>query len=86
MIAIVVDDLAFSSNSPVLLHEFKSKLSATVDVRLFGKITNFIGWNISYSIKGIRTDQRGYAKQILKEFGMKRASGLSTPLPKTADV
>ncbi len=40
MIAIVVDDLAFFSNSPVLLLEFKPKLSATFDVRLFGKITN----------------------------------------------
>ena len=85
MFAIVVYDLAFSSNSPSLLRGFKSKLDATFDVRIFGKLTNFIGWNISRTQSGIRIDQPGYVKQILKDFGMKKANGLNISLPSTAD-
>ncbi len=68
MIAIVVHDHAFSSNAHVLLHEFESKISGTFDVRLLEKITNFISWNISCSIKGIRIDQRKYTTEILKNL------------------
>lgn len=43
IIAIVVDDLVFASNSQPFLNLIKSKLSATFDIKLFGKLKTFIG-------------------------------------------
>ncbi len=86
MLAIFVDDLAFSSNSSSLLCSFKSKLHATFDVRLFGKLSYFIGWNISHTNTGIRIDRSDYVKQILRDFRMENANGLNTPLLTTANV
>ena len=68
IIVIVVDDLAFASNSPHLLNEFKKCLSAEFDVKLYGKLTNLIDWNISYHPNRIKIYRQGYAKQILKNL------------------
>ncbi len=86
ILAIFVNDLAFSFNSPPLLCWFKSKLDATFDVRLFQKLTNFIVCNISHTQSGIRIDQQSYVKQILKDFGMEKANVSNNLLHTTADV
>ena len=86
IVVIVVDDLAFASNSVSLMSEFKTCLSAEFDVKLYGKLTSFIGWNISYHSDGIKIDQRGYAKDILEQSGMLYANPTATPLPKNADL
>jgi len=44
--AIVVDDIAFASNSRELLEDFKVKLAAQFDIKLFGKLSSFIGWKV----------------------------------------
>jgi len=71
-IAIVVDDLAFASNSTRLMNQLKENLASNFDVKLFGKLTSFVGWNISNQQNGIKIDQRGYVKSMLKEHGMER--------------
>ncbi len=43
MFPIVVNDLAPSSKYASFLRVYKSKLDSTLDVRPFGKLTNFIG-------------------------------------------
>ena len=42
IIVIVVDDLAFASNSPYLMNKFKHCLTAELDIKLYGKSTSFI--------------------------------------------
>lgn len=46
ILIIVVDDLAFVSNSPRLLADFKDRLSSNFDVKFFGELRTFIGWEI----------------------------------------
>lgn len=86
IIAIVVDDLAFASNSPSLLQHLKNSLVVHFDVKLFGQLSCFVGWNISKSTEGISIDQRGYIKTMFKEYGIERANGVATPFPRDADV
>lgn len=43
VICIVVDDSAFTSNSPSLLSALKEKLFSTFDVKLLGEFKSFIG-------------------------------------------
>ena len=37
-------------------------------------------------MEGIKIDQRGYIKQILKDHGLHEANGCTAPLPRTVDV
>lgn len=43
LLSIVVDDLAFSSNSTELLADFTDRLSPTFDVKFFGELNAFTG-------------------------------------------
>ncbi len=53
------------------MNSLKRKLSANFDVKLFGQLTSFMGWNVSRSEKGIKINQCGYVRQILKDHGIK---------------
>ena len=86
MLAIVVDDIALSSNSPRLMKEFKTRLSATFSVKLFGQLKSFVGWTINITGSHIKVDQRSYARQLLQEHGMDQANAVYTPLPQNADI
>jgi len=86
MLAIVVDDIAFSSNSPRLMNKFKAALSATFSVKLFGQLKSFVGWSINISHEFIKVDQRSYAKALLEEHEMASANGVHTLLPNNADL
>lgn len=44
ILAVVVDDIKFASNSWDMLTHLKEQLSARFDIKLFGKLTSFIGW------------------------------------------
>ena len=85
-IAVVVDDLAFASNSPVLMNQVKKNLTACFDVKLFGQLTSFIGWNIIQEKDCIRVNQQGYVESLLKDNGLLEANAVRTPLPLKADV
>lgn len=58
VVVIVVHDLTFGSNDHVLLEEFKTKLSGTLDVKLFGEIESVIGWNVIQDVDKITTVQK----------------------------
>ncbi len=84
IIAIVVDDSAFASDSPKLLDHLKNHLAANFDVKLFGALKSFIGWNIIRGVDGITINQTGYARSILSDNDMKKCNGVNNPLPKNA--
>lgn len=84
--AIVVDDLAFSSNPPRLMNLLQQHLTATFDVKVFGSLTSLVGWNIIHSRGGIKIDQRGYVKAKLAEHNIDTSNAVRTPLPREADV
>lgn len=53
LVSIVVDDMVFESNSLDLLNSFKEKITQTFDVKLFGELKKFIGWEIRRGPFGI---------------------------------
>lgn len=57
LVAIVVDDFSFASNSTRLMSWFKRQLSAKFDIKLFGCLKTFIGWEISHTKTNIRATQ-----------------------------
>ncbi len=86
IVAIVVDDLAFASNSNQLLQKLKTHLSTNYDMKIFGKLTSFIRWKISQKLDGIVVNQEGCSESMLKNYGMESANYVTTPLPKDADL
>jgi len=86
LMAIVVDDIAFASNSSSMAETLKKNLCASFDVKLCGTLSSFVGWNITVGNNGIKVDQSGYAKSILEEYGMQEANAVRVPLPRNADV
>jgi len=86
IIAIVVEDMSFVSNCRKLLEDVKMKLQGVFDVKLFGELKYFIGWNITRTPQGIKIDQQEYACTLLQKYGMERANAVQTPLPANAKL
>ena len=86
IILVVVDDMTFVSNSTSLLNRIQLHLAATFDVKLFGKLQTFIGWELTYTELGIRVTQTLYAKSLLTRFGLERSNAVYTPLPLNVDL
>ncbi len=78
-IVVLVDDLAFASNSQPLLDQLKTNPASNF-------LTSFIAWNIIQDQDGITINQVAYIRNILHEFGMDKANGTRTTLPTKADL
>ena len=61
-LAVIVVYIAFSSNSLYLMEKFKSTLSATFSVQLFGQVETFVGWSINVTDSFIKIGQRNYCR------------------------
>ena len=81
IMAIVVDDMIFISNSANLLDYLKKKLSSTFDVKLFGRPDHFIGWELHHDDRGITISQQRYVLDLLEKHNLHNANGVFTPLP-----
>ena len=82
MLAVVVNDLAFASNSTCLTNTLKENFTASLKVKLLGKSASFIGWNIEITSTEIKIDQRGYAKSLIREYALEKSSATIMPTPK----
>ncbi len=85
LIFIVLDDMAFASNSVSLLEAMKQKRQARYDVSLFGQVRSFIGWAITRTPSGIKIHQSTYIRSLLTKYGLSEANPFRTPLPTNAD-
>lgn len=56
-VIVAVDDMLLLSNDRQILEQFKNRLGATFDVKMFGPITWFIGWRIQSEKYHISIDQ-----------------------------
>ena len=78
--------MKFVSNSTALMSRLKKKLAATFDVKLFGKLQTFIGWEVIYFPDSIKITQTRYAKDLISRYGMQNCNAVWSPLPTTADL
>lgn len=85
-VIIVVDDMLFVSNSATLLGHLKDKLRSLFDVKIFGKLRYFIGWEITHQTDGIVIAKARYVDTLLAKYGLLSANGAYTPLAANADL
>ncbi|GJW39478.1 retrovirus-related pol polyprotein from transposon TNT 1-94 [Tanacetum coccineum] len=80
MVQIYVDDIIFSSTDPSLCYIFADKMSSKFKMSMMGKISFFLGLQISQSPRGIFINQTKYALEIFKKYGMYSSDLVDTPM------
>lgn len=85
IILVVVDDMMFVKNSNNLLDAVKAQLEKDFDVKFFGSISSFIGWDISRSLFGIECWQKTYSKRLIAIQNLNKANGTWKLLPVNSD-
>lgn len=80
VISLYVDDLIITGSKEEMIKQFKENLSKTFEMTDLGRLKYFLGFEITYTEKGVFLSQRKYAEQLLEKFGMENCKSVGTPL------
>ncbi|GJW00432.1 retrovirus-related pol polyprotein from transposon TNT 1-94 [Tanacetum coccineum] len=78
LVQIYVDDIILASTNPNLCDEFDNIISSKFKMSTMGKMSFFLGLQISQSPKGIFINQSNYALEIIKKYGMQTSDPVDT--------
>lgn len=67
---VVVDDIAFASNNPTMISQFKKNFAATFDTKFYGELNSFIRWTIIKTPDAILVNQTSNCPRLLSRFNM----------------
>ena len=71
-------------NSQRLIDEFKKRMMEEFEMTDLGLMRYFLGIEVKQLKEGVFISQEGYARDILKKFGMEDSNPMNTPMePKT---
>nr|GEW34647.1 copia protein [Tanacetum cinerariifolium] len=80
LVQIYVDDIIFAASTPGLYDLFAKIMCSKFQMSMMGKISFFVGLQISQSPRGIFTNQSKYAFESLKKYGFKSCDLVDTPM------
>ncbi|GKB52333.1 retrovirus-related pol polyprotein from transposon TNT 1-94 [Tanacetum coccineum] len=80
LVQIYVDDIIFVSTTPELCDQFSKIMCSQFKMSMMGKISFFLGLQISQSPRGIFLNQSKYALESLKKYGMESSDPVDTPM------
>ncbi|GJW30061.1 retrovirus-related pol polyprotein from transposon TNT 1-94 [Tanacetum coccineum] len=80
LVQIYVDDIIFASTTPELCDQFLKIMCSKFKMSMMGKISFFLGLQISQSPKGIFINQSKYALESFKKYGMESSDPVDTPM------
>lgn len=80
IVSLYVDDLIFTGNDDMMFENFKKSMKQEFDMTDLGKMSYFLGLEISQSSRGIFINQRKYALDILQKFGMCDSNSVLNPI------
>ncbi|GJY48511.1 retrovirus-related pol polyprotein from transposon TNT 1-94 [Tanacetum coccineum] len=80
LVQIYVDDIIFASTTPELCDQFSKIMCSKFKMSMMGKISFFLGLQISQSPSGIFINQSKYALESLKKYGMESCNPVDTPM------
>ncbi|GKA46840.1 retrovirus-related pol polyprotein from transposon TNT 1-94 [Tanacetum coccineum] len=80
LVQIYVDDIIFASTDPHLCDTFPNIMSSKFKMSMMGKMSFFLGLQISQSLKDIFINQSKYALKIIKKYGMESSDLVDTPM------
>ncbi|GJV18691.1 retrovirus-related pol polyprotein from transposon TNT 1-94 [Tanacetum coccineum] len=80
LVQIYVDDIIFTASTPEICDIFAKIMCSKFKMLMMGKISFFLGLQISQSPKGIFINQSKYALEYLKKYGFDSCDPLDTPI------
>nr|GEY52020.1 hypothetical protein [Tanacetum cinerariifolium] len=80
LVQIYVDDIIFAASTPELCDLFANLVCLKFKMSLMGKISFFLGLQISQSPRGIFINQSKYALESLKKYGFESCDPVDTPM------
>ncbi|GJU09269.1 retrovirus-related pol polyprotein from transposon TNT 1-94 [Tanacetum coccineum] len=78
LVQIYVDDIIFSSTNPELCNIFANIMSLKFKMSMMGKMSFFLGLQISHNPRGIFINQSKYALEMIKKYGMESSDHVDT--------
>ncbi|GJR46308.1 retrovirus-related pol polyprotein from transposon TNT 1-94 [Tanacetum coccineum] len=80
LVQIYVDDIIFASTDPKACDIFSKEMSLKFQMSMMGKMSFFLGLQVSQSPGGIFIFQSKYALEILTKYGMDSSDLVDTPI------
>ncbi|GJV84776.1 retrovirus-related pol polyprotein from transposon TNT 1-94 [Tanacetum coccineum] len=80
LVQIYVDDIIFAASTPELCDLFSKIMCLKFKMSMMGKISFFLGLQISQSPRGIFINQSKYALESLKKYGFDSCDLVDTPM------
>ncbi|GJS19309.1 retrovirus-related pol polyprotein from transposon TNT 1-94 [Tanacetum coccineum] len=80
LVQIYVDDIIFAASTPELCDLFAKIMCSKFKMSMMGKISFFLGLQISQSPRGIFINQSKYALESLKKYGFDYCDLVDTPM------
>nr|GEU72865.1 hypothetical protein [Tanacetum cinerariifolium] len=80
LVQIYVDDIIFAASTPVLRNLFANLMCSKFKMSMMGKISFFLGLQISQSPRGIFINQSKYALESLKKYGFESCNPVDTTM------
>lgn len=80
MISLYVDDIVYTSSSPILIEEFKTKMMSTFNMSNLGMMNYFLELEVKKKSDGIFIRQRNYIEDLLHQLNMKQCKPVMTPM------
>ena len=85
VIAIYVDDLFVTGSSLDVIKQFKDDMSRRFEMSYLGKLTYYLGIEVSQGVDGILIKQGGYAQGILVKTKMDSCNSTHVPMHTAMD-
>ncbi|GKD87465.1 retrovirus-related pol polyprotein from transposon TNT 1-94 [Tanacetum coccineum] len=80
LVQIYVDDIIFASTNTAMCNEFANQMTTKFKMSMMGKMSFFLGLQISQSSRGIFINKSKYASEIVKKYGLLPTDSVDTPL------
>nr|GFB40321.1 uncharacterized mitochondrial protein AtMg00810-like [Tanacetum cinerariifolium] len=80
LVQIYVDDIIFAASTLELCDLFANLICSKFKMSLMGKISFFLGLQISQNLRGIFINQSKYALESLKKYGFESCDPVDTPM------
>ncbi|GKD86972.1 retrovirus-related pol polyprotein from transposon TNT 1-94, partial [Tanacetum coccineum] len=80
LVQIYVDNIIFASTNPSLCDKFADQMSKRFKMSMMGKMSFFLGLQISQSPRGIFINQSKYDLEMLKKYGLNKYVPVDIPM------
>ncbi|GKA42238.1 retrovirus-related pol polyprotein from transposon TNT 1-94 [Tanacetum coccineum] len=80
LVQIYVGGIIFASSNTAMCNEFANQMTNKFKMSMMGKMSFFLGLQISQSPRGIFINQSKYASKIVKKYGLHSNDSVDTPM------